>query len=74
MSDLFCKDCKWAKPNPVFFFFKSYEFAKCHHPLIGTKPGYNDLVTGPNNKTEFWYCSANRTSPCGPQGKYWEAR
>jgi hypothetical protein len=57
----------------VFFFFKRFNFAKCH----AKQELKIDLVSGTlvPVKDEY-YCSVQRMfdSSCGPSGKWFEAR
>jgi hypothetical protein len=79
MTAPFCKDCRHCRTSFldfVFFFFKRFEFAKCHAP----QELKIDLVSGTLVPVNEWgsvnYCSVQRMfdSGCGPSGKWFEAR
>jgi hypothetical protein len=76
MTAPFCKDCRHCRISFlefVFFFFKRFNFAKCH----AKQELKIDLVSGTlvPVKDEY-YCSVQRMfdSSCGPSGKWFEAR
>jgi hypothetical protein len=75
MTAPFCKDCRHCRTSFlefVFFFFKRFEFAKCHAP----QELKIDLVSGTLVPvSDVNYCSVQRMfDGCGPSGKWFEAR
>jgi len=70
-----CKDCKWCKPEWIFFFSRDkWEYAKC----LRISPEPNDVcqVDGFSKKSRLPYCTIERKSygECGPDAKLFESK
>lgn len=67
-----CKDCKYWMPSTL-----GAEYDKCSHPATQPPPKV-DLVRGADGASgPQRFCDLARmvvVSPCGPDGKLWEAR
>ena len=83
----YCKDCKWCSGpyGPLHRFLDGiclsgptkdpYRHSKCLHPGLEYKGDDHEyLISGFKEPDEPNYCSCNRISPCGPEGKHWEAK
>lgn len=72
-----CKDCKFAKVGLISrLFAPGWRFAKCHHPVIGTKISDINPVNGRLVKSDNWYCDTLRghSQECGHYGTMWEPK
>ena len=69
-----CRNCKHAKPWGILF-FKDWDIAACHSPLL---PQTINPVTGVK-EPETKFCSSQRLTPidverCGPRAKWFEPK
>ncbi len=63
----FCKDCKWI----VLDKDSGLRYARCSH-RNAARINADYLVSGEG--VHNFYCSTERISGCGPEGKNWEAK
>jgi hypothetical protein len=77
----FCRDCRWASPQPSGFFgTPDYTHAWCMHPTSLLSTG-NFLASGQYSPDNAQYCSVMRTrisisggDACGETGMHWQLR
>ena len=78
----YCKDCKWCSgPYGALDRFlhgpakDPYRHSMCLHPDLQRRHVDNDyLISGFREPDSPNFCATMRINPCGPAGKYWEAK
>ena len=73
-----CKDCKWAKPDRLFFIFKRWRWAECTNPRFADEPIARRVHLGDPRTTSVspTFCSTarRREHMCGIDAKHFEPK